>query len=180
MRIIPLAVALSVLAAAAPSRAPALEPRFDHRDMHGPFAEVLVAHDSVARSGIPTTEAWRPAVRAGWGFDVTGEGNDLLVGGTVALRWPDDPNRMHVRASVDARYRAYFGTEELKTFLDLGAWVPVSQRLAVGPLAGLGLAWDFGRGGGVYASAAFATAFGQARIASVEVSAGAQLRFAMF
>jgi hypothetical protein len=168
--------ALAVLAAV-PVLAAALEPRFDHRDTHGPFLEALRAHDTVARSGEATASSWRNAVRAGWGFDASGEGDELLFGATLALSWPDDPDRTRVLAALDARYRGYFGTEQLKTFFDVGLWVPVRDMLAAGPLVGLGLAWDFGRRSGVYAAAAFATAFGEARIASLSVSAGAQLRF---
>lgn len=172
-----LAAAAALAAAGAPAVGAALEPRYDHRDSHGPFVEGLLAYDAVARSGEPTTSRWRPAVRAGWGFDATGEGDELLLGASLALRWPDDPERTRVLAAVDARYRAAFGTEQLKTFFDVGAWAPLHARLAIGPLVGIGLAWDFGRGGGAYASAAFATAFGEARIASLSLSAGAQLRF---
>lgn len=172
----PRALAAALALALAPA-ARGLEPRFDHRDTHGAFAEVLLAHDTVARSGEPTASSWRPAVRAGWGFDPTGEGNEVLLGASLALRWPDDPGRTRVLAAVDARYRGYFGSEQLKTFFDAGLWAPVRSRAAIGPLVGVGLAWDLGRRGGVHASASFATAFGEARIASVLVSAGAQLRF---
>jgi len=173
----PLAALLALALAALPAGAAALEPRFDHRDTHGVFAEVLLAYDTVARSGEPTASAWRPGLHAGWGFDVTGEGDDLLFGAALALHWPDDPERTQVLVALDVRYRGYFGTEELKTFFDVGVWAPVYERLALGPLVGIGAAWDFGRGGGVYASAAFATAFGEARVASLVLSAGAQLRF---
>ncbi len=176
MRRSPLALALAALAAA-PAGAAALEPRFDHRDTHGPFAELVLANDFVARAGEPTATWGHLAVRAGWGFDVSGDGDELLLGGAVAPRWPEDPDRTRVLASVDARYRGYFGTEQLKTFFDVGLWVPIRSRLAAGPLVGIGAAWDFSRGAGVYASASFSTAFGEARIASLAISAGAQLRF---
>lgn len=166
-------IAIAVL----PSATAALEPRFDHRDTHGPFAEALLAHDTVTRSGDPGRSSWRPAVRAGWGLDVSGEGDELLLGAALAPRWPDDPERTRVLVAVDARYRGYFGTEQLKTFFDVGAWAPLRSRLAVGPLVGIGVAYDLGRGGGAYAAACFATAFGDARIASVSLSLGAQVRF---
>ncbi len=172
-----LAAAASLAAAAIPGGAGALEPRFDHRDSHGPFADALLSYDAVARAGATTATGWRTGLHAGWGFDVTGEGDDLLIGATVALPWPDDPDRMKVLLALDARYRGYFGTEQLKTFFDVGAWAPLRSRLAIGPLVGIGLAWDYGRGGGVYAAASFATAFGEARIASLSISAGAQVRF---
>ncbi len=168
---------LAVLALAAPALCAALEPRFDHRDTHGPFAETIVAHDSIARAGSATASSWRPSVRLGWGYDVSGEGDELLASATVALRSFDDPDKQRLLLALDARYRAYFGSEEAKTFLDLGVWVPVRSRLAAGPLAGIGFAYDFSRNAGLYATAAFATAFGEARIASVSASLGAQLRF---
>ncbi len=173
-------LALAAVVAAVPAAASALEPRYDHRDQHGPFAELVFVHDAVARPSEPTASWSHAAVHAGWGFDPTGDGNELLFGGALALSWPDDPDRTHVLASVDGRYRGYFGSEQLKTFFDVGLWVPLRSRLAAGPLVGIGTAWDFSRRGGVYASASFATAFGEARIASLSLSAGAQLRFEMF
>jgi hypothetical protein len=172
MRAIALAAALALPAAAA-----ALEPRFDHRDTHGPFAEALIAHDTVARSGLPTVSSWRPSAWIAWGFDVSGVGDDLIAGATVALRSFSDPERERVLLGVDLRYRGYFGSEELKTFFDVGAWAPLRSRLAGGPLVGLGVAWDFSRYAGVYATGTFATAFGQARIASFGAGAGGQFRF---
>jgi hypothetical protein len=169
--------ALATLAAAVPALAAALEPRFDHRDEHGITVETLVAHDTVAVSGRATRSAWRPSLRLAWGFDASGEGDELLLGVQGALRSWDDPDDQRVSLGLDARYRAYFGTEELKTFFDLGLWAPVLSRLAVGPLVGLGVAYDFSRSGGVYVSGAFATGFGQARVATFSASAGAQLRF---
>ena len=173
------AVAAALALAALPWGAAALEPRYDHRDTHGLFAEGLVAYDSVARSGAETATRWRTGVRAGWGFDLTGEGNELLFGAAVAVPWPDDPERTKVLLHVDARYRGYFGSEELKTFFDVGAWLPIRSRLAIGPLVGVGVVWDYARSGGVYAAASFGTAFGQARIFETAVSAGAQFRFEM-
>lgn len=169
-------VALAV-SLAVPTGSAALEPRFDHRDTHGPFAEVLIAHDTVARPGSPTASTWRQAARVAWGFDVSGVGDDLVLGATVALRSFDDPARERVLAALDLRYRGYFGTEELKTFFDVGAWAPIRSRLAGGPLVGLGVAYDFSHYTGVYACASFATAFGEARIASFTGGLGAQIRF---
>ncbi len=179
MRRTTLALAAAALAAA-PTVARALEPRFDHRDTHGPFAELAIVHDVVARAGEPTASWSHAAVHAGWGFDLTGDGDELLLGGAASTSWPGDPERTRVLASVDARYRGFFGSEQLKTFFDVGVWVPLRDRLAAGPLVGIGTAWDFSRRAGVYAAASFSTAFGQARIASLALSAGAQLRFDMF
>ncbi len=169
--------ALAAVLLAAPAVARALEPRFDHRDQQGLFAEGLYAHDTRARAGKATESGWRSGVRAGWGFDVTGEGDELLLGVAAAVPWQDEPGTTRVLLSLDARYRGYFGTEQLKTFFDVGVWAPVYEKLAVGPLVGIGLGWDFSRSAGVYAAASFATAFGEERVASAVLSAGAQLRF---
>jgi hypothetical protein len=172
-----LRVALLAAALASPAVARALEPRFDHRDTHGPVVETLVAHDTVSTSNGVSASGWRPAVRAGWGFDLTGEGSELILAGDVALRSFDDPERERVLVSASARYRSYFGTEELKTFFEVGAYVPLVSRLGLGPLLGLGVAFDFSRRFGVFAAGEFATAFGEARIFSAMLLAGAQLRF---
>lgn len=169
--------AAAALVLLAPAFAAPLEPRFDHRDTHGPFAEALAARDTVALSAGGSRSAWRPAVRAGWGLDVGGEGDELLAGATVSLRSFDDPERTRVLAAADLRYRAYFGSEEAKTFFDVGVWAPLASRLAVGPLVGAGFQYDLSRGAGLYAAASFATGFGEARIASFAVVLGAQVRF---
>lgn len=176
MRPVPLLAALAV-ALALPAAAAALEPRFDHRDMHGPAVEALVAHDTVQRSGEGSVSSWRPAVRLAWGYDLTGNGDELLVGAALTLRSFDDPERERVLVAGDARYRAYFGEEEAKTFFDVGLWVPVRSRLAAGPLVGLGFQYDFSRAAGVYVAGEFAAAFGEARTTSFSASLGAQLRF---
>lgn len=171
------ALAAALAVAIVPGLASALEPRFDHRDTHGPTVEALLAHDTVARSGSPTASSWRSGLSLAWGLDVSGEGDEVLVGASLALGSPDDPDRTRVVLAADARYRGYFGTEQAKTFFDVGVWVPVRSRLAVGPLVGIGFAYDFSRAFGLHLAASFATAFGEARIASFGVSAGAQLRF---
>jgi hypothetical protein len=172
---------LALLAAAAvlPAGAGALEPRFDHRDTHGPVLELLLAYDTVTDEGV-SVSSWRPAVRAGWGFDATGEGSELVIAADLAVRSLDDPERDHVLLAASARYRSYFGTEELKTFFELGLHAPVRSQLAVGPLVGLGLGYDFSREGGVYLAGEFATAFGQARVVTFALLAGGQLRFEIF
>jgi hypothetical protein len=171
--------ALAAALALGPALAVALEPRFDHRDTHGPAVETLVAYDAVARSGRPTASWWRPALRVAWGLDVSGEGDELLVGATLALGSPADPEATRVVAAADARYRAYFGVDQAKTFFDVGLWVPLRERLAAGPLVGIGAQYDLGRAGGIYLCGSFATAFGEARIASLALSLGAQLRFGL-
>jgi hypothetical protein len=165
------------LAALAPVGASALEARFDHRDQAGVVLEPLLAHDSIAISGRATKSFWRPALRLAYTWDPTGDGNELAVGIQLPLRTWHDSRRYQVLQALDARYRAYFGTDELKTFFDVGLWAPLASRLAIGPMVGIGAAYDFSRAGGVYAQGSFATAFGQARIASLSFSVGGQLRF---
>jgi hypothetical protein len=168
--------AAALLAALVPASAAALEPRYDHRDTQGILVEPMTAYDTVAISGRPTHSSWRTGMRLAYGWDVLGEGNELFLGAQTAFSW-SDPERHKLRLALDARYRAYFGTERWKTFFELGLWAPVSSRLAIGPLVTIGVAYDFSRWTGVYASAGFQTAIGQARIASFPVSAGVQVRF---
>lgn len=173
--------ALLVLAAICPALSPglteALEPRYDHRDLRGIVIEPLLAYDTVAVSGRPTRSSWRPSVRIAYGWDPLGEGNELFLGAQARLAGFDDPDREKVRFALDARYRSYFGTEQWKTFFELGVWAPLSSRLAVGPLVGLGVVYDFSRSTGLFLDGVFATAFGQARIASFQASAGWAYRF---
>jgi hypothetical protein len=169
--------ALLLLAAILPTLAAALEPRYDHRDLRGVVVEPLLAYDTVAISGRPTRSSWRPALRVAYGWDALGEGNELFLGAQARIAGLDDPDREKVRLVLDARYRSYFGSEQWKTFFELGVWAPVSSRLAVGPLVGLGVAYDFSRSTGLFLDGVFATAFGQARIASFSASGGWAYRF---
>lgn len=171
----PRAVALLALALA-PAGALALEPRYDHRDERGFVLEPLLAHDTVAIPGRATRSTWRPGLRVAYGWDLLGEGNELFVGAQTGFDW-NDPRRERIRLAFDARYRAYFGTEQWKTFFEVGVWAPVSSRLAIGPLVTLGVAYDFSRSTGVYVDGGFATGLGQARMATFSASAGAQYRF---
>lgn len=170
--------ALAVAAALLPVAAGALEPRFDHSDSHGPVVELLGAHDTVSAGG-RTFQAWRPALRAGWGVDVTGEGSELIVAADLALKSWSDPGRHEVLVSTSARYRGYFGTEEWKTWFEAGVWAPVRSRLEVGPLVGLGAIYDFSQDVGIFAGLEFATAFGDGRTVSFAGLAGWQFRFGL-
>jgi hypothetical protein len=166
-----------LLALWSPAAAGALEPRFDHRDQQGVVAAVETWRDSVAVSGRPTLEATSPRLRLAWSRDVTGEGGELVLGAVTRLDGWRDPERQRFLAGLDARYRGYFGSEELKTFFEAGAWVELKSRVAAGPQVGLGLAYDPSRSWGAFLSVGLATAFGNARIASFGGSAGVQLRF---
>jgi hypothetical protein len=142
----------------------------------GVLVEPMVAYDVVAISGRATSSSWRPGVRLAYGWDVLGEGNELFLGAQTAFSW-SDPRNDKIRLALDARYRSYFGTEQWKTFFELGLWAPVSSRLAIGPLVTIGVAYDLSRWTGVFVDGGFQTGFGQARIASFTGSAGAHFRF---
>ncbi len=172
-----IARALALLACLAPAAASALEPRFDHRDEWGLSASFTYARDTVSVPGQPTRSEVRPGLRLAGSFDVSGEGDELIFGVETALRSWDDPARDRVRLVLDGRYRAYFGTEELKTFFDVGLWGATWTRVSIGPLVGLGVQYDFDRTSGVYVTGSFATGLGQARVASLGVAGGFQLRF---
>jgi hypothetical protein len=171
----PVAAALACAALAAP--AAALEARFDHRDQSSLSVEPILAYDSVAIPGRTTSSTWRPTLRLAYGWDLLGEGNELLLGAQGRIGSWSDPEREEVLFAADARYRAYFGTDQWKTFFDLGAWVPIRSRLAIGPLVGIGFAYDYDRSGGFYLNGSFGTGFGEARIASLAIGIGWQRRW---
>lgn len=169
----------ALLAAGAAVSAPAvraLEPRFDHRDEAGPSVEVGVSSDTVNARGEPGATGAVASVRLAWSFDVAGEGSELVTGLRYA-GFGTHGGGERIRWAADTRYRAFFGTEEWKTFLDFGLWGSFSTRIAAGPLVGMGVVYDWSRGGGVYAAASLATALGQAREVSLGVAVGLQLRF---
>ncbi len=166
----------AVLAALAPACGLALEPRYDHRDQQGVMVAPMLAYDIVAVSGRATQSSWRPGLRLAYSRDVLGEGNELFLGIQTAFSW-DDPDREKIQLALDARYRSYFGTEQWKTFFELGVWAPLASRISIGPLVTIGVAYDLSRSGGFFVDGGFATAFGQARIASFTMSAGGQFRF---
>ena len=108
---------------------------------------------------------------------MSGEGDELQLGGTLRLGGWSDPQRMKILYGIDGRYRAYFGTEELKTFVELGLWADLASRVAGGGLAGIGLGYDPSRAWGLYVAARFRGGYGQARVSSLELASGAQLRW---
>lgn len=170
-------LAAACLVLATPLAAAALEPRFDHRDQNGPLLALELWRESAAVSGKSTIAEVRPRVRVGWGFDLSGEGDELIVGGAFKAASWSDPEQQRYLFGLDARYRGYFGTEELKTFFELGVWGELRNRLAIGPEVGLGLAYDPNRTWGAFLALQFATAFGEARMANLGASVGVQLRF---
>lgn len=173
-----LAAAILALAALlAPGAAAALEPRFDHRDQQGAVLAFALLRDSASRAGQGTAVDLRPALRLGYSFDALGEGNELIVGATARLGGWSDPERDRTLLALDARYRGYFGTEELKTFFDAGVWTQLRSRFAAGPMVGLGLAYDPTRDWGFFAELEVATGFGAQRVFSAGGSVGVQVRF---
>jgi hypothetical protein len=166
-----------LVALAWPCAAAALEPRFDHRDLEGPLVEVGAYHDSVVVGANPTAVSVRAALRVAWSYEVSGEGDELVGGVTGKVGGWSDPGGTQVLCALDLRYRAYFGSEQLKTWVEAGLWVPIVSRLAIGPSAGLGFAYDFDRKWGLYVGGNFSTAFGQARITTFGGMLGGQLRF---
>jgi hypothetical protein len=170
-------LAAATLALALPVGAAALEPRYDHRDQRDLLLALETWRESVAISAKPTVAEVRPRLRVGWGFDLSGEGDELILGGAIRLGdWRDAESQRYL-VGLDARYRGYFGTEELKTFFEVGLWSELRSRLAVGPQVGLGMSYDPSRTWGAFVSLHFATAIGDARIASMGGSVGVQLRY---
>jgi hypothetical protein len=168
-----LALGLALL----PAGARALEPRFDHREQQGVVLALEGWRETVAIRGRPSVSFVQPRLRLAWSRDVSGEGGELILGGAARLDGWSDPDHARYLVGLDARYRGYFGTEELKTFFEVGLWGELRSRSAVGPLVGLGLAYDPSRAWGGFVSLGFATAIGDARIAALGLSMGLQLRF---
>jgi len=170
--------ALPLLAVLLPfTGAGALEPRYDHRGEQSIAVEPMLVHDTVAITGHTTRSTWRPTLRVAYGWDLLGDGNELFLGLQSALSGFSDPAREKILLAVDARYRSYFGTEQWKTFFELGVWAPLRSRLALGPLVTLGVAYDFSRYSGLFVDGGFATGLGGARVASFNASVGGQIRF---
>jgi len=171
-----LGLGLLLAAGLSPRMGAALEPRFDHRDQWGLLAEIDLARDSVVKDGL-TNPSFRTALRLGWSLDVSGEGDELQLGASLRLGGLEDPAGTRILSSVDARYRAYFGLEEFKTFVEVGLWSSLASPLSLGALVGVGVAYDPSRDWGLYVSAQFNGGYGEARVTSVGLNAGAQLRW---
>jgi hypothetical protein len=140
------------------------------------LAELALSRDSVAVDGL-SHPGNRLSLRLAWTLDVSGEGDELQLGGAVRLGSWSDPEEVKLLYGVDARYRAYFGLEELKTFVEVGVWASLASQVAVGASAGLGLAYDPSRAWGVYLLGSYGGGFGQARVASLGLASGIQVRW---
>lgn len=170
------AMALALALGAAAGRAGALEPRFDHRDQYGLVAEVDASRATATVGGGLSRSSFDVAsLRLAFSFEVTGEGDEIMVGGSFSpLVHSDSAASAWL---LDARYRGYFGHEEFKTFFDAGLVVPLAPRVAAGPRLGFGVIYDFSRSIGLFASLGAATAFGEFRGFSFGLGIGAQWRW---
>jgi hypothetical protein len=155
----------------------ALEPRFDHREQHGPTVDFLLAKDTFWRGSSNASSAIRGALRGAWAFDPTGDGDEIIAGAALSFREGARTGDSRVRVALDARYRVYLGIDELKTLFEIGLMSPISDRFAVGPLVGFGMAYDFSRKIGLFTSAFLSAAFGQGRVVSYGGGLGAIYRF---
>lgn len=167
----------AIAAVAAPASPEALEPRFDHRDQQGPSLDAIFVQDVVWSNSGGSRTAQHLAARGAWAFDPTGDGDELLVGAAWRTPVGSATTSEPIRLTVDVRYRAYLGTEELKTMFELGLWGSAADRFAVGPEVGVGVAYDFNRNIGLLASGFFAAGAGQVRVVSFGGGVGLQLRF---
>lgn len=159
-----------------PAPAPGLEPRYDHRDQLGLAAEVDVSRlTATTGNGLSRSVFDLLGLRLAFSFDVGDDGNEIVLGGafsplvsgeSAATAW-----------SVDARYRGFFGADELKTFFDAGIVVAVSPRVAAGPRLGFGVMYDPDRALGLYALLGAASAFGEFRGFSFQLGLGVQWRW---
>ncbi|MGB8929744.1 MAG: hypothetical protein WCC48_00685 [Anaeromyxobacteraceae bacterium] len=159
-----------------PGLAGALEPRFDHRDQRGPTVEALAVRD-VIWTGHSSMSADRGAVRVAWGFDPSGDGDEVFFGTTLSVLQGTGTGADRVKLTLDTRYRACVGTEEFKTLFDVGIWGSVADRVAVGPLVGLGFIYDFNRNFGVLTSGFLSAGIGESRIVSFGGGVGLQFRY---
>lgn len=168
---------LGTIALLSPALAGALEPRYDHRDQQGPVVEALYARDVLWSSANETESAQRGAVRVAWGLDPTGDGNELFFGATFTVLQGSGATTDRLKLVFDTRYRACLGTEEFKTILDLGLWASAADRVAVGPLVGIGFMYDFSRNIGLFTSGFLSAGIGQNRVVSFGGGVGVQVRY---
>jgi hypothetical protein len=171
-----LAVA-AACAAVSPTIGAALEPRYDHRDQQGPTIEALYLKDVIWRSSSESSSTDRGALRLSWGFDPTGDGNELLFGASWAALDGSDSEEERVLLTVDARYRACVGIDQFKTLLEVGIWGSAIDSFSVGPVVGLGFIYDFSRNVGLFATGSLAASIGEVRVVTFGGGLGLQLRY---
>jgi len=170
------AAALAALALFAyPGAGRALEPRFDHRDEVGIVGQVEGTYGAATYGGSSHSGYDFPALSLGISFDVTGEGDELILGGTFSPLTGSDGAVSTF--ALDGRYRGFFGADEVKTFFDAGLVLPVAPRVAVGPRLGFGVMYDPSRSAGAFASVGAATALGAFRGFTIGLALGFQWRW---
>lgn len=172
----PVPCALVTLLLTLPGVAGALEPRYDHRDQQGPTVEAYYARDVLWGTRSSGT-AQRGAVRVAWSIDPTGDGNELFFGAAFTVHEGGGTARDRLKLVLDTRYRACVGTEEFKTLLEIGLWGSAAERVAVGPLVGLGFIYDFNRNFGLLTSGFLGAGIGERRVVSFGGGLGLQFRF---
>jgi hypothetical protein len=172
-----LALAVASCAWLVPAASRALEPRYDHRDLQGPTAELLVVRDVLWTGSSEAGSSTRVATRVAWGFDPTGDGDEVFFGATIATADLSSNGSDRILLTFDARYRTCLGTEEFKTLLEVGVWGSATERVAVGPLVGFGFIYDFSRNFGLLTSGFLAAGGGDGRVVSYGGGLGAQYRF---
>ncbi|MHB8419580.1 MAG: hypothetical protein ACYDCL_16005 [Myxococcales bacterium] len=192
-----LGAALLVAAAvAAAGRAAALEPILDHRDQWGLTLELGTSYDVAVnqKSGganaanYSYTPGFLPLSELGATWAVTDDGGEITLRvrfvapvdaqSVAGLVLQEAHDTLHwLFPSVLGGWRGYFGYEELKTFFDADLYVNTFPYWGVGPNLGLGLQYDFGRAGGVFARLGFGVTFGDTILASFDGELGGQLRF---
>lgn len=83
-----------------------------------------------------STETYGLVLDLGLSAAIDGDGNAVVISGRAGRA--GDTTRFGATAS----YRGYFGSDEWKTFFDLGVASEVHPRFGIGPRLGLGLQLD--------------------------------------
>lgn len=166
--------ALAGAALALPLAAPALEPRFDHRDQYGLMLSGAYGWSQQTVQGGQSRSAFQWNLQLAFSLDVW-DGNELVFGASWIPRSDSMPEG--TQAALNARYRGYFGSEEFKTYFEVGLWSGIYPRFGIGPMAAIGAQYDFDETWGLFATLSFATAFGQFRGVGAGLGTGVQARW---
>lgn len=172
---ISLPIALLALAPTAASAAYAFEDgsRLDHRGQPSLLAAPALEHLIVDRAGRKTRASTGLLGEAAWGFPLSDEGGEGLLG----LRAGVGLDGGETRLAPFALYRGYFGDDAWKTYFDIGAFVRVEPVWGGGVRMGFGVQHDPSEHVGLFAGAGGGLAFGDGLQASIDLLAGVQLRF---
>ena len=154
----------------------ALEPRFDHRDEGGLLLETGITRDSMSPGRGISYTSYAPNLRVAYSLDVNGIGDELQLGLASRLGgWGIQTETASL--SLDARWRGFFGTDEFKTFFDIGCWGPIYPVVSLGVRTGAGAEYDPSRLWGITLAMGVGIAFGQALILSIDGTIGLQIRY---